>query len=74
MASQGKKQGENILTEFLNHFVKVVYDDFGNPQIAKGILTKIEDNFIFIKGDYKEQVINTSKIIKISKEVDDDIR
>ena len=37
-------------------------------------LSKIEENFIFIKGDYKEQVINTSKIIKISKEVDDDIR
>ena len=73
MASQEKEQDENIFTEFLNHFVKVVYDDFGSPQIAKGVLIKIENNFAFIKGNYKEQMINISKIIKISKEVDENV-
>lgn len=63
MTSQEKKE---IFQEFLNKFIKIVYDDFGKPQTAKGILKKIDSNFLYIKGDYSEQVVSVSKILKIN--------
>lgn len=60
------KEVKELFGEFLGKFVKVVYDDFGKPQIAKGVLKKVNAHFIFIKGDFSDQFITVSKILKIN--------
>ena len=62
----GQDQEDSMFEQFLNKFVKIVYDDFGNPKLARGVLIKYDNNFIFLKGDYNEQVIAISKIQKVS--------
>ena len=57
---------EDMFEQFLNQFIKIVYDDFGIPKLARGVLKSYNNNFVFLKGDYNNQVIAIAKIQKIS--------
>jgi len=56
----------DIITEEDRKMLKLLYDDFGNPQFARGILKKIEEGFLIIEGDFSEQIIKIDKITKIN--------
>lgn len=61
-------QDKQPFVEFLNKFVKVVYDDFGKPSIARGILTTVQGNFIYLIGDRSRQYIPINKITSLKIE------
>lgn len=55
--------------EFLNQEVKVVYDDFGKPSVARGRLVSIADGFIFLIGHFSRRYIPISKINSMTLEM-----
>ncbi len=57
---------KKIFEELIGKKVKVVYDDFGKPQFSRGILQKVEEDFIIVDGDISKQIIRIDKILKIN--------
>lgn len=55
-----------IFEKFLGKKIKILYDDFGKPQISRGVLNKIEGDFLIVEGDFSEQIIRIDKITKIN--------
>lgn len=54
------------LLDLLNKELKVVYNEFDSVQIGKGVLIKVDSEFLKLKGDHTTQVIPISRIIKVS--------
>lgn len=62
---------KEILQAFEGRHVKVVFQDADHPQIAKGVLSKIGEDFILIRGDYSEQAISIQSILKVSRNIEE---
>ena len=60
---------ENIFEGLLNRYVKVIYGDGGKTSIARGVLKSENNDFLFLKGDYTEIIINKNSVKKISRQV-----
>lgn len=69
MEQDKDKNNFNSFAQLIDSFVKCVYDDFGKPKIARGVLIGFDDEFIYIKGDYSKQTINRSKITSLTSQI-----
>ena len=54
---------------FINKFVKVVYTDGTRFSIARGILVKENQRYLFLKGDYTHICILKDLVKKITCQV-----
>ena len=52
--------------EFLEKMVKVIYKDIDRMSIARGILKREDDDFIYIEGDISKQGIKKDTILRIT--------
>ncbi len=53
--------------KFLNHRIKLVFDDGSKITIKFGVLTSVFDDFVFILTKDGEEAINKIKIVRIEK-------
>jgi hypothetical protein len=64
MARQGVNK--EILHAFEGKQVKVVFQDIDHPQILRGLLIQVGEDMLLIKGDYTQQAIPITSVLKIS--------
>lgn len=57
---------QDSFKDFMNKKIKVVYKEFENLQIGRGILTSVDKKFLTLDGDFSYQVIPIESIIRIS--------
>ena len=55
-----------ILKSFEGKQVKIIYQDIDHPQVIRGLLLLVSENMLLIKGDYTQQAIPISSVLKIS--------
>lgn len=55
----------NGWSKFLGKNLKIVFDDGANASIKVGILKEVSDEFLIIKTSQGEQIIATSRIVRV---------
>ena len=63
----GKNNLINGWEKFLNHRIKLVFDDGSKITIKFGVLISALDDFIFILTDEGQEAVNKNKIIRIER-------
>ena len=61
-----KKQSTNIFQELKGKKVKVIIKDIDKIHFIRGVLSDVNKEFILIKGDFTEQIVLISTILKIT--------
>ena len=59
-------KNNKIFKTFEGKNVKVIINDLDKPHFIRGVVTRVDDNFILIKGDYSEQIVPLDSILKIT--------
>ena len=60
------KQVKNIFQELKGKRVKVIIKDIDKIHFVRGVLSEVNKDFILIRGDFSEQIILISSIIRIT--------
>jgi transcription antitermination factor NusA-like protein len=60
------KQVKNIFQELKGKRVKVIIKDIDKIHFIRGVLSEANKDFILIKGDFSEQIVLISTILKIT--------
>ena len=60
------KQVKNIFQELKGKRVKVIIKDIDKIHFIRGVLSETNKDFILIKGDFSEQIVLISTILKIT--------
>jgi len=56
---------KELFEKLIDKDVKIIINDLGTPHFIRGTIKNIGDEFILIRGDYSEQIILMSTILKI---------
>lgn len=60
------QEQESSFDEFIGKQVKILYKDIDKICFARGVLSKTDSDYIFLEGDFSQQLIQKSLILKMN--------